>query len=329
MRYTLLVVEQLDRAARELFVDHPINNRLALILVDNATELILHRRYTDKVNLDRMRRRLDPRHRALAAGKFIDGKLKVLEAFGEISQQERQFISAAHQYRNELYHVGLTHDEIIRSISCQYFKLCCELFERLKPAWRTQSSTDRFTEVAERYLERHNGHIDFMSVDNAALAEKLLANLRDDIEALPYSLSTSARASIEAVEEAFDFLVRDNPGHHDREAILRKVQWHLDFTHALDREGIDGSWMDPGYMDEVQRVRTALEANWRQRHTSVPTAKWLKHAEAIDNEPDPLKAMSLHQTLCHDMAYLEEAIMNAASELDAWIQLESDRARGK
>ena len=47
MRYILTVVEQLDRAARELETDHPINNRLALILVDNATELILHRQCTD------------------------------------------------------------------------------------------------------------------------------------------------------------------------------------------------------------------------------------------------------------------------------------------
>ena len=38
MRYVLTIVEQLDRAARELVTDHPINNRLALILVDNATD---------------------------------------------------------------------------------------------------------------------------------------------------------------------------------------------------------------------------------------------------------------------------------------------------
>ena len=43
MRYVITIVEQLDRAAAELTTDHPINNRLALILIDNATELILHR----------------------------------------------------------------------------------------------------------------------------------------------------------------------------------------------------------------------------------------------------------------------------------------------
>ena len=42
MRYILTVVEQLDRAARELTVNHPINNRLALIWILNAVELIIH-----------------------------------------------------------------------------------------------------------------------------------------------------------------------------------------------------------------------------------------------------------------------------------------------
>ena len=45
MKYVITIVEQLDRAAGELVSDHPINNRLALILIDNATELILHRNY--------------------------------------------------------------------------------------------------------------------------------------------------------------------------------------------------------------------------------------------------------------------------------------------
>jgi hypothetical protein len=43
MRFATLVVEQLDRAATELAVAHPINARIALILVDNAAELIIHR----------------------------------------------------------------------------------------------------------------------------------------------------------------------------------------------------------------------------------------------------------------------------------------------
>ena len=49
----MTVVEQLDRAAGELRTDHPINNRLALILVDNATELVIERRCSDHVREDK------------------------------------------------------------------------------------------------------------------------------------------------------------------------------------------------------------------------------------------------------------------------------------
>ncbi|MDE0522234.1 MAG: hypothetical protein OXH79_09795 [Boseongicola sp.] len=329
MRYTLTVVEQLDRAARELAVDHPINNRLALILIDNATELVLHRRCTDHVQMDRTLRRLNASHRALARGKFLEGKLKILESLDDISHQERRFIYSVHQYRNEVYHVGLTHDDIVRPISFQYYKLSCELFDRLRPAWRAWSSTDRFSDVAERYLPKRDGRFDFMAVDNADLSKALLSNLPDDAEALQSSIWTSAESHVEELKEALEFVVQNNPAGDNKRSVLRNVQWFHDFVRALEREGVEGSWMVPGYVDEVNRVRTALESNWRQRHISLPSAKWHKRAAAIKNEPDPLKAMTLYQALRHDMAYLEEAITNAASELDAWIQSEVDRARGK
>ena len=265
----------------------------------------------------------------MAQENFIEGKLKVLEAWDDITHCERRFVITAHQYRNELYHVGLTHDEIIRSISYQYFKLCCQLFERLKPGWRTQSSTDRFTEVAERYLPTRNGRVDFMSVDNTQLAKKILENLPKNMPPLQVSLSTSARDKIENIKKDFDFVVQDNPGRQNEEAVLRNVQWQLDFSRALQNEGVHGTWMDPGYIEEVHRVRTTLEETSLRRHTSVPASRWFTRAEAIFAEPDPLHAMNLYQSLRNDMAYLEEAITTAAVELDAWIQLEVDRARGK
>ena len=51
MRHVVTIVEQLDRAAMELATDHPINNRLALILIDNASEVILHRQSMDRLEL--------------------------------------------------------------------------------------------------------------------------------------------------------------------------------------------------------------------------------------------------------------------------------------
>ena len=107
VRYILTIVEQLDRAARELATDHPINNRLALILVDNATELMLHRQCTDRLDRDSTALRLwnayqaladhtspedqpsfsehltrdlmTPTQRSMGKGNHLSGKLKLLE----------------------------------------------------------------------------------------------------------------------------------------------------------------------------------------------------------------------------------------------------------
>ncbi len=329
MRYTMTIVEQLDRAARELSTDHPINNRLALILVDNATELVLHRRCSDHLSWEKVLRKLSPRQRAMARGAFLEGKLKVLEDLGDLSASERQFIKIAHDYRNELYHIGLKHDDITRAIAGEYYKLACAIFVRLKPNSRVSSSTDTFTEVADRYLPKRNGRHDFLGVDNDQLAEKLMAARPQQMPPVQTALAASARKAVDEVEEAFDFLARDNPAKLDEAEVLQNVQWHFDFTRALEREGVEGSWMDPGYLEGAANVKSALRATWRQRHTSVPLEKWRARADAIEREPDPLIATAEYQALRNDMAYLEEAIMVSAGELDAWIQLEIDRARGK
>ena len=360
MRYVLTIVEQLDRAASELADDHPINNRLALILIDNATELILHRQCTDRLESDSTASGLwkahqaivdgkslgdhyefsedlrklvmTPTQRAEAKGNFLDRKLKVLEEMEDLTGPERRFIAIAHEYRNELYHVGLTHDDIIRAIAGHYFLLCCDLFVRmgnLSVFSLSFSSSDKYTDVAKRYLPMRDGQIDISHVDKGQLAEKLRRGLPDEIPDLTKSLACSVRKSIETVMDNFEFLIQDNPFGFDAAKMLEGAQWQRDLTQALEREGIDGLWVDPNYRKGLARVATGLEAKWKQQHTSVPRDKWMLRAAAVEQATDPLIAIHLYQSLKQDMLYLEEAILSAAEELDRWIQMEVDKARGK
>lgn len=132
MRFATLVVEQLDRAATELSVDHPLNARIALILVDNAAELIIHRRCNDLVRADRRLSNptLTPAKRRAILGHSFDEKIKFLRRNGELSEGERHFIGELHSHRNALYHVGLTNDDIIRPLAVTYFELACDLLPR-------------------------------------------------------------------------------------------------------------------------------------------------------------------------------------------------------
>ena len=360
MRNVSIIVEQLDRAARELATDHPINNRLALILVDNATELVLHRQCADRLELDSLasglwkthqaiieERKLGghlrfsedlkkdvmtPKQRSQAKGVFLDGKLRVLEGMGDMASRERRFIAIAHDYRNELYHVGLTHDEIMRPLAAQYFLLSCDLFARLGnkgffgPSF---SSNDEYTDVAKRYLPVQNSRLLAFDVDKADLAEKLRSALPDEIPDLPGRLASSARTSIKSVTDEFAFLVQENPFNFDADKMLEVAQWQQDLTEALEREDVDGLWVDPKYQQDFSRVATELEAKWRQRHSSLPHERWMLRATAVEQEPNPLTALGLYQSLREDMSYLEKSILSASSELDRWIQQQVDKARGK
>lgn len=360
MRYILTIVEQLDRAIRELATDHPINNRLALILIDNATELMLHRQCTDRLELDSMasglwkahqaivgggspelehgfsedlkRDLMTPRQKSQARGIYLDDKLKVLENMKDITTKERRFIAIAHDYRNELYHVGLTRDEIIRALASQYYLLSCDLFTRLgnKSVFGPSfSSDDEYTDVAKRYLPLHSGQLRAFDVDKADLAERLRSALPAGIPDLAATLASSARKTIKSVADEFAFLIRDNPFGFDADKMLEVAQWQLDLAKALVSEDVNGLWVDPNYRQGFGRVATELEAQWRQRHSSLPHERWTLRATAVEREPDPLTALDLYQSLREDMSYLEESILSASSELDRWLQQQVDKARGK
>ena len=329
MRYVLTVVEQLDRAARELNTDHPINNRLSLILVDNATELILHRKCTDHLDYDHILQKLQPKQRLMARGHSLEGKLKVLEYLDDLESGERQFIRIAHQYRNELYHVGLKHDDIIRAISGHYFLLCIDLFVRLKPSWQTISSDTIYTDVSKRYVSTKNGRIASLSVEHEVIAEKLRDELPNGIPDLAETLADSARRSIEEITDSFKFIVENAPSNLGADALLATSQKHFDLTKALDSKGISGMWGDPNYRNNVTPVESEMEATWKQRHPTIPTEGWMLRANNVERADNPLIAMYLYQALRNDMVYLEEAILTFAGELDREIQLEIDRRRGK
>ena len=143
----MLLVEQLDRAARELSTDHAINNRIALILVDNAAELIVHHRLEFHVAHERHDRKLSPKQRLMAAGQHFGERVKVLRHLGDLSDVEHEFLKVAHHYRNELYHAGLRHESMIRALTFRYYRLVCVLFVRLPRGFRASHSRDVLTDT--------------------------------------------------------------------------------------------------------------------------------------------------------------------------------------
>ena len=274
---------------------------------------------------------LSPRQRAHLKGSYFGKRLKALEELGDIERTERYFIQAAHEYRNELYHVGISSNSILRAVAGQYFLLCCELFERLDAGVfsMTVSSEDRYTQVAMKYLDVSDGRVDLSSADKASLAARLRAKLPSDLPDLASTLSSHAQEVLRRIIDEFDFLIRENPNSLSAKEVLSLVQWRFDLSKAIEGEELFGLWIDQHYRDEVARIASELETDWTQRYRATPFHAWEERAMSLATEADPLGALHSYETLKKDMAYLEGAIGSASDELDQMIQAEIDRLRGK
>ena len=119
MRYIVPCVEQLDRAASELQEGSPVSNRLSIILTDNIVELMAHRRCESTFQNRRRQRdsevggRYSRSTQGRVLGQRFDEKTKFLLAEGDINESEFNFIRICHAVRNEAYHTGLAHEEIL------------------------------------------------------------------------------------------------------------------------------------------------------------------------------------------------------------------------
>ena len=361
LEHTLTTVEQLHRATEELRTDHPTNNRLALILIDNAVELIVHHHCMDRLKKNEWWSRVAMAKQAIgrtrppgsdnsdldaisdtpvmtekqqraAKGKHLDQKLKLLASVGDIAALERRFVTMAHDYRNELYHVGLAHNEIIRPIAGQYFRLSCDLFTRLGNlgSWTLGGSPREIrTEIAKLYLPTEDGGPMWFRVDKEEVAGRLRRTLPDEIPNLSKSLEESAETHIIKAKEDFDYMDGENPlGLHDSE-LLEFIQWEYELQEELERQNVDGVWWDPEYLRNVLRVEGELRPTWTQRHTSLPIEGWFRQADRIGQTDDPIVAMHLYGLLMENMSYISDVIKASAESLDKWQQDELDRIRGK
>lgn len=333
MQQSLLVIEQMDRAARELATDHPINSRLALILVDNALELVIHRRCKERALLDMHLHKqawsdakLSQTQCRDALGRRLNKKLDVLHALDLITTEERRFINICHEnYRNELYHVGIMHEGLIRAIAGQYYKLTCDLIGRLQPSTLDWSSDNRTTEIGARYVGHSNGLLSPFN-ELKELPGKLMAEL-PNIEPLPAALSTTVHGAIDDVEEAFKFLLNGAPGTETPDKLLYDLQFYRERSLRLEKSPLTTHPKNRSEEQEILNALKALMANWKPKYRKANWPGWRLRASGVELKANPLLAMDAYTKLRNDMEYLEGVILEGAAALDQHIQMQIDAAR--
>ena len=147
------IIEQLDLAVEHLAKGDANNARFALMLSDNAIELMLHRIALDQKRKLKSYQHLDesyPHKAALdrAQGRHFDEKVKFAKLEAKLSEDQADTLMIAHAFRNEVYHVGVQHEAILTAVAAFHIKTVCDFLTGYSPAFMFWSSNQRLPERA-------------------------------------------------------------------------------------------------------------------------------------------------------------------------------------
>jgi hypothetical protein len=330
LKFFSTIIEQLDMALAEIAVDQPINSRLALILIDNATELLIHRsceQYAAR-GAGKDKTPLSPKMRREATGDHFEPKLAVMRHVDAITEDERRFIAIAHAYRNELYHVGLRHEEVLRPIAQHYFQLACAFLPKMGPRSIGWGPDFKLSERVRRYVPDGGGPGSMAFHHREPIAAALLEALPRSRVSLGMSLKTDLMHRIGRIEKHFIHISRGLDGKATPAATLENLQFSYDHNALLRKKSDESIWI-PWDAPFMQGHKRRLMATGKRRYSTVPIAKWRQKASLIGKETNWLRAAAAHDDLNRQMDYLDDAIIEALSEFDGWVQQQIDRARGK
>ena len=319
------LIEQLDLAAEQLQRDGANYGRFALILADNAIELMVHHKCQnivmwDEVGPEVVPPRLDAKVRKEAKGTRLRPKVDLCLAESALSKDERDWILICHKYRNTLYHEGIAYESFCHDLAWHYHEVACSLLPRFAgQLW--WCSTDRVSDA----VQRHTSDEGLRSFDAQGHLAEVVESLGDcrptQQRSLSEALSSASLDRLESTAASLDFVARDNPNGLGKQQIVVNIQFHhhlrsIDFPKSLTHEDF------PAFIEEKRK-------NWAPEYRQNPLPAWLRRARTLKEAASEIRALRRFDRLLRDSRHFERLVNDAAVSLDAYISEQIDLARGK
>jgi hypothetical protein len=320
-------------------LDDEPHQRLSLLLLDSAAELMLYRDATDRLGWDRypdhelaILRRIEAERGSLSpemstrkaelqrsvlskkqrreVERFFGAKLSYLEARGALPSAYARVLRKLHQYRNEAYHQDAVRRGSLRSAVKVYAIVVCELMRILRPSMMSVSGS-----LPSPLADYFDGPMPPLSLDSqavvaAALLKRFGVDTKNDIAVI---LSDHIIERLNDLDDALGFAARYVAGiRHDAdwdvEALLHSVQ--------LDRAN----------------YRFATPAELRAAQVPVTLhvlAECREAAAALTSIDEDIEAFSTFADIEDRFDRAEQHVIGMAFAIDEAIQNEVDRLLGK
>ncbi len=329
MENIALISVQLEEAKRMIEIGSQPHLRLALLLLDNAAEVIMHRMCTratflnhgykqlidtaskmsgpmvddDAKWLEEARSKYVTPTRMKKIDRYFDEKARFLARVGDIEQPVAQVLCKMHSYRNEAYHNDTLRVGSLRPCVMLYFDLACDLFGRCQPMWVKISDPP---DSLARYVQKGTrGGLDLP----ARIGEALRRELNLDLPAIRESLIRHLNDRLDEIDESLDFIAVNEPVSRSRAAVLHIVQT---WTSNPDPFATD----EEVFAEDVKFSMADL-LRWRQRVTAI---------ERLDNR---LRMFIEFARIEGEFEPLEKQVKEIAILVDQHIEDQIDAIRGK
>lgn len=300
-----------------------------------------HQKCADLLFADRYRpsHQLTAGQRNDARGRAFDKKIQFLKDLAHIPADQVQAMAILHEYRNQLYHVGLRDDPIIGQLAHLYFRLAAGLLESLLGAQRhLRWEPEVISDTARRLLpELATAKYRRAKIDIAALRGRLLAACSQLPMPVEQALSGHLLVRIDQAESSFAIIAKGRSGTDDPIDTIRTVQLEADTIAALVRfrrdgdkalkaKGLPAEPLDVGMLSIARGTKVLVDLNarllpgWKPRYPQLPFESWRKRTKSIATKRQSLLALEMFDRIRKEIDQLEDIMADPIEDMHGWHQ---------
>jgi len=325
-------VVQIEEAKKLIEQGDVAHLRLALILLDNAVEVMMHRviegemMYSDMYarmlenfpanNLDakgeELRREMAthvvPQKVQKEIRRVFGKKIKFLcEDRDKVSLPCARVLNHLHDYRNMTQHRDQVRSESITAATLVYFDIATDFLVRLQPGSTAWIGGENYDWLKKYGIQNKMASPEEM---RPRIAEGLRSGLPLDVAGIRTALATHLMDRIDAMENQLVYIEEFVPRDFRAETTLKVVQfWHQ-------------NPMPPN--PSLEQVHAFVAP-----HRPDAFRNWRAATDALSAVEDKLEMFDRFATIEDEFEPLEKMIDDNVSDIDRHIQHEIDVARGK
>lgn len=323
------LVDQLDLALDQLVLNDRNHDRFAIILIDNVAELALHARIKDIADIELIRRNFSfcndyQKQLRRALGRGFDQKVRFGVAKEWISQEQGDAIIGLHGFRNTAYHQGLRHEEILHALGIAYFRLVCELLVGWNIGSYVTSRSDRVSHRALKYLGRPAYSYSPEHFTSAfRRLEEMLLTLGDT---LIHDLASDMSSTIQSSDSSISFISCSDDTQERRDWSVVFAQAFV-FTQDEDAEEKAASL---GYSPAGGKTLfdwLLEDYSWQISRDPIPG--WRNRLNSLRDEASHYRALKKYCDFMEQTNDIRQTLYEVESEIDSYLELQSDILRGK